>query len=109
SDVVPPFYMFSFELGGIARSDFLGSDAQNLTWTVRHSQGACNTICDRQGQSSDIITQVATCDDLTLAITGGVKPYTVSVLGLNFTNFTLGTENDEFKYLNQDTPGDSFI
>ena len=38
---VPPFYMLSFEPGGISRSDFLGSDPQNLTWMVRHPQGMC--------------------------------------------------------------------
>lgn len=55
-------------------------------------------------------SQVQTCDDLSLSITGGTKPYTVSVVSTNFTNnFTLGATDDGFNYIDQVDTGDGFI
>lgn len=34
-----PFYIISYELGGISSTDFIGSDPNNLTWVVKHPQG----------------------------------------------------------------------
>ncbi|KAL5521126.1 hypothetical protein ACEPAG_9048 [Sanghuangporus baumii] len=137
-NVVPPFYMLSFELGGIERTDFLGINPQNLTWPVSHPQGtqiilyivdgaenmsdegvsavqAGNTTnCHpTQVQSNFKVSvdssQVATCDDLIVSISGGTKPYTVTVVGDTVLNYTLGANDDSFDYVNQSAPGESFI
>ncbi|OCB90999.1 hypothetical protein A7U60_g1746 [Sanghuangporus baumii] len=137
-DVVPPFYVLSFELGGIGRADFLGADPQNLTWTVPHPQGTqlLFYIVDGAGNMSDEglsavlagnttnchptqvqsnfkvsvdSSQVATCDDLIVAISGGTKPYTVTVVGDTVLNYTLGANDDSFDYVNQIAPSESFI
>ncbi len=56
--------------------------------------------------------QVNTCDAATANITGGTKPYTVSIMPSNGdipTNFTLGAEDDLFTYVNRVQPGSSFL
>ncbi|KAI5118294.1 hypothetical protein M0805_003813 [Coniferiporia weirii] len=138
-DAVSPFYMLSFELGGIGMSDFLGTDPSNLTWLVRHPQGTTillyvvdskgnmgalgestvqsgnTTNCHPTQQSSPIkvttdISQVATCDKLTASIIGGVKPYTVTTISINSTtNYTLNANDDQFTYVDRASPGDGFI
>ncbi|KAL5483477.1 hypothetical protein ACEPAI_8709 [Sanghuangporus weigelae] len=137
-DVVPPFYMLSFELGGIGRIDFLGADPQNLTWTVPHPQGTqiLFYIVDGAGNMSDEglsavlagnttncrptqvqsnfkvsvdSSQDATCDDLIVSMSGGTKPYTVTVVGDTVLNYTLGENDNSFDYVNQNAPGESFI
>ncbi|KAL5504937.1 hypothetical protein ACEPAH_7600 [Sanghuangporus vaninii] len=137
-NVVPPFYMLSFELGGIGRTNFLGTDPQNLTWPVSHPQGTqiILYIVDEAGNMSDEgvsavlagnttnchpiqvqsnfkvsvdSSQVATCDDLIVSISGGTKPYTVTVVGDTVLNYTLGANEDSFDYVNQNAPGESFI
>ncbi|KAH8109434.1 hypothetical protein DFH11DRAFT_1515474, partial [Phellopilus nigrolimitatus] len=95
-DAVPPFYMLSFELGGIGMTDYLGSDPQNLTYVVRHAQGLRP---DHHGFAVDKSSQVNTCDELAARINGGTKPYTVTVVGasptnFSITNYTLGAEDD---------------
>ncbi|KLO17898.1 hypothetical protein SCHPADRAFT_146594 [Schizopora paradoxa] len=140
--VVPPFFVISYELGGITNTEWLGdSYNQNWTWVVRHPQGAqifvdvvdslgnsggvgattvkagSTSSCHASSPSSPVhvvasVPQVSTCDSVTANITGGTKPYTVSIMPSNGdipTNFTLDAGDDMFTYVNRVQPGSSFL
>lgn len=59
------------------------------------------------------MTQVSTCDSVSVNITNGQKPYTVSVVpGIVAAvpqNFTLGDDDDAFTYVNRIPTGNFFI
>ncbi|KLO16881.1 hypothetical protein SCHPADRAFT_994839 [Schizopora paradoxa] len=47
----PPYYMIAFNPGGVATTSFIGSDPNNLTWTVNQSGGSSLvlSVIDSQG------------------------------------------------------------
>ncbi len=84
--------------------------------TYMHIAGSTSS-CHPSSPSSPVhvvanVPQVNTCDAATANITGGTKPYTVSIMPSNGdipTNFTLGAEDDLFTYVNRVQPGSSFL
>ena len=37
--VVPPFYLYAFEVGGVPTVTLVGSDLTNMLWTAAHKRG----------------------------------------------------------------------
>ncbi|KAH8827222.1 hypothetical protein DL96DRAFT_1710361 [Flagelloscypha sp. PMI_526] len=58
--------------------------------------------------SANVTTKIETCKPWGLRITGGVKPYKVTLLALNSpvtTNITMGPQDDGYVYINRADPG----
>lgn len=56
--------------------------------------------------------QVPTCDALTISLSGGEKPYTLTILGQEdhvIQNNTMGPNDDRFEFINRNPPGDGFF
>ncbi|PPR06300.1 LOW QUALITY PROTEIN: hypothetical protein CVT26_005132 [Gymnopilus dilepis] len=80
----PPFYMISFALGGIPVTSFIGTDPNNLTWTVVQPVGSqlAMSVVDANGRpgglAADIISVVAgTTTDCVIGQSNS-PPFTVS-------------------------------
>jgi hypothetical protein len=57
---------------------------------------------------ADISTTLSTCQPWSMTISGGVKPYTVTLAALDspiITNVTMGPVDDLFTYINRANPG----
>ena len=56
---------------------------------------------------------MAACDRAIVSINGGTKPYTVTVIDIYSTviryNYTLGSDDNAFSYVNEIPPGDLFF
>lgn len=85
---------------------------------ISATPGGTSTNCHPTTLTSSIkvspdVTQVSTCDSVTVNIANGQKPYTVSVVpGIVAAvpqNFTLGDDDDAFTYVNRIPTGNFFI
>ncbi|EEB96913.1 hypothetical protein MPER_03864, partial [Moniliophthora perniciosa FA553] len=119
NNVLPPFYMMAYEIGGTPRISLLGTNESDLKWTADHpivdSEGTAGGISPQLYTvviSANVTTSVNTCDPWGLRIRGGVKPYNITFLQINspiVTNVTLGPNDDAFTYINRGDPGKLFV
>ncbi|KAJ7912992.1 hypothetical protein B0H13DRAFT_2326757 [Mycena leptocephala] len=136
---VPPFYMIAFEVGGAPTTSFIGTNASNLAWTVRHpvvllgvvdsegnsggidalcTPGRNNTVyppCSAEPAfkiTANVTDTLTTCEPWGLTIHGGTPPYNLTLAALNspdVTNVTLGPNDSVFTYINRAYPGTQMI
>ncbi|KAF8519803.1 hypothetical protein BU17DRAFT_47484 [Hysterangium stoloniferum] len=118
----PPYTMFAYENSSITTVQTLGSDPQNLLWTVDHPAG---DMADANGNAGGVgpklltvtITTnttdgLQTCSFLPLLIKGGTRPYTITVVPLSLpavTNVTLDPQFDTYNWLSRITPGQTLL
>ncbi|KAF8586764.1 hypothetical protein K439DRAFT_917258 [Ramaria rubella] len=135
----PPYYFFAHEAAGITTVHSLGSDINNLTWTVDHAAGSQlvlsmadaagnsggvapnlytvtssgSTSCHAQNPTSpvsittNVTKSLQSCEILPIKVSGGTKPYTVTVTALAsgaVTNFTLSSQFDTYNWVNRASP-----
>ncbi|KAF8496353.1 hypothetical protein JB92DRAFT_2990520 [Gautieria morchelliformis] len=140
----PPYTLFAYESGGIPTRQLVGSDPNNLFWTVDHASqsqlaismadsagntggvgqpvytvvpSTSGTACHANSPISPIsmttntTNAITTCEVLPLRMSGGTKPYTVTVAFLNsvVTNFTLGAAFDTYNWVNRASPNSQII
>ncbi|PPQ90492.1 hypothetical protein CVT25_014775 [Psilocybe cyanescens] len=57
---VPPYYMISFAVGSTPQTAFIGTDANNLSWTVTHPAGSrlILSVVDSTGSAGGIAQQI---------------------------------------------------
>ncbi|EJC98247.1 uncharacterized protein FOMMEDRAFT_97153, partial [Fomitiporia mediterranea MF3/22] len=118
---VPPYYMFAWKVNGVPTVSPLGSDLSSLSWKVNHaSDNGSGSSCLPPTPSTTITISpnvstsdsVDTCEPLGLSMTGGKKPYTVSIAGMNtvlVSNVTLNDGDDVLTWPNRVNPNNQFI
>ncbi|KAJ8522407.1 hypothetical protein ONZ45_g994 [Pleurotus djamor] len=84
-------------------------------YTVNAGQST-SCIPNRQQNSFTISANISdtaqTCDPWGMTITGGIRPYTVTLAALNspvMTNVTMGANDDRFTYINRADPGTTLL
>ncbi|KAF8496355.1 hypothetical protein JB92DRAFT_2746917 [Gautieria morchelliformis] len=141
----PPYTLIAYESAGIPTRQVVGSDPNNLFWTVDHApqsqlalsmadsagnaggvaeqlytvvSSTSGTACHANNPTSPIsITTnttkaITTCEVLPLKMSGGTKPYTVTIAFLGsavVTNFTLGAAFDTYNWVNRASPNSQII
>lgn len=61
---------------------------------------------------ANVTTTISTCEPWGLTVTGGVKPYTISLAALRspvITNVTMGAQDDVFTFVDRADPGTQLI
>ncbi|KAF8496351.1 hypothetical protein JB92DRAFT_2990455, partial [Gautieria morchelliformis] len=141
----PPYTLIAYESAGIPTRQVVGSDPNNLFWTVDHAPQSqlAISMTDSAGNAGGVGEQVytvvpstsgtachasspvspismttnttkaiTTCEVLPLKMSGGTKPYTVTVAFLGapvVTNFTLGAAFDTYNWVNRASPNSQII
>ncbi|KZS88766.1 hypothetical protein SISNIDRAFT_401320, partial [Sistotremastrum niveocremeum HHB9708] len=115
----PPYYMLAYEVSGIATVSNIGSDSDELSWTIKHASVGGATNCHSSTETTPItlaieppnLTVLQSCGPLVLDIDGGTAPYTVSLVATNsptVKNATLLDTENRYTWINQ-SPGTDLI
>ncbi|KAF8496354.1 hypothetical protein JB92DRAFT_2834618 [Gautieria morchelliformis] len=151
--VPPPYILFAYESGGIPTRRLIGSDPNNVFWTVDHASqsqlvlsmtdlagnlgGPIRNLSGVGGQVYTVVPStsgtachantptispisittnatnaITTCEVLPLKMSGGTKPYTVTIASIDYpfvTNFTLGAASDTYNWVNRAQPNSQII
>jgi hypothetical protein len=100
--------------------DSIGNSGGVLTetYTVAGSKTGANASCIPSTSSpiltvtSNATSKINTCDVVKLSISGGQKPYMVSIAETNSEapfNITMGAKDDIYSWVNNLTPGNQVI
>ncbi|TDL25741.1 hypothetical protein BD410DRAFT_606503 [Rickenella mellea] len=140
-DAVPPYIMHSFSPNMVGLQDVVGSNASALNWIVRYPAGSplILSMVDSGGHQGGVEAQYTvvagstnaclpqpvattfqvtanatilnTCDALKLSISGGKKPYTLSVLITDISEDTvmMGPNDDQFTWINKAPPNTTVL
>lgn len=85
---------------------------------LRHAGSDSSCLPSPSSTDLKIISNVSTsellqtCQPLGFQVTGGTKPYTISIAALDstlVTNVTMGSDHDLLTYINRVSPGDQLV
>ncbi|KAF5319742.1 hypothetical protein D9619_008873 [Psilocybe cf. subviscida] len=138
----PPYYMVTLGIDGPVSTKLIGLNDDDVSFTLDHAPNTrvllevfdangnpggtfapmivtgdkTSCVVDRTSSSftfaHNITGDLSTCDPLGLAITGGVPPYTVSLIAANspaVTNVTMPEGDNVYTYISRAAPGGQLV